>query len=211
MPPKPDISLVARRRGRRGADRRRLAVSRALDRRPRDPDADQQPRQPRRHGRRARRPAAAAVARRARPLAARRLDRRAPARRAAASPRGRGHDVVGEVRPARLGAPAHRRHAGARARGSPHGGHRALRRQGVSDDAEPRRPLGDRPRAAPARPRRWRRSTAPSSSPRPTSTWACCRPSGRPASTTRARSGAATGSSSWRRSGSRPRCACARS
>ena len=55
-------------------DGRPVAVPRPLAGRPRDPDRDQRAGQPRRHGRRARRPPAAAVARRARPLAARRLD-----------------------------------------------------------------------------------------------------------------------------------------
>ena len=52
---------------------------------------------------------------------------------------------------------------------------------------------------------RSRPSTAPSSWPPPTSTWACCPSAGRRAGTTRAASGAATASSSCRRSRSRTR------
>ena len=54
--------------------------------RPGDPGQHQQPGQPRRHGGGDRRPAAADVARRARPVAARRLVRQPPARGAAARP-----------------------------------------------------------------------------------------------------------------------------
>ena len=58
--------------------------------------------------------------------------------------------------------------------------------------------LGDRPLPPPHVKLR-DASTARSSSPRPTSTWACCRASGRRAGMTPAASGAATASRSWRR------------
>ena len=85
-----------------------------------------------------------------------------------------------------------------------------LRRARVPDHARPGRPVGQGPRPARARSSRWRRSTAPSSSPPPTRTWACCRASARRAGTTRGASGAATTSSSCRpsRSAARSRCRC---
>ena len=100
-----DAALTPRRRGRDRRDRGHLAVPRQVDPRPRDPRRHQQPGQPRRHGGRARRPAAAAVARGARPLAARRVDRGAAARGAAAPAARRGDDVERALRPAGLGAP----------------------------------------------------------------------------------------------------------
>ena len=87
------IRVDSRRGGRERRDRRRLAVPRPLRGRPCDPGRHQQPDQPRRHVRGARRHAAADVARRARPLAPRRLHRRAPARRAAAHPARRGEGL----------------------------------------------------------------------------------------------------------------------
>ena len=195
-----------RRRRRDGVDRRHLAVPRPVDRRPRDPGGHQQPGQPRRHGGRDRRPAAAAVARRARPLAARRVDRRAPARRAAPPARRGGHDLERALPPAGLGAPS-RGHDRAPPRGPADGGDRPPRRAAVPDHASDSRGSGST--AGSAARRRSRRSTAPSWSPRPTSTWGCCPAGGRRAGTTPGGSGAATASSSSRRSRSAARSRCA--
>ena len=87
-------------------DRRPVAVPRLECRRPRHPAHDQRAGQPRGHGGDARRPAPADVARRARPVAARRLDRQPPPRRPAPRPRGRGERLGAPVRPAGLAAPA---------------------------------------------------------------------------------------------------------
>ena len=102
------------------------------------------------HGRRARRSAAAAVARRAGPLAPRRVDRRAPARGATAQARRRGDDLEAPSWAARVGAPAGGQDR-ARARGPADGGHPALRRPRLPDQHRAGAPVGHRARApAPA-------------------------------------------------------------
>ena len=170
------------------ASRRCVAVHRAEARRPCHPRRDEQPGEPRRHGACHRRPPAAAMARGARQLAARRVDHEHQTRRPAPPPRRRRR---------RPGSTATDRAPTSVSSRQPLGGGGERRPQCRRREQRSSLPVDGftRPTLAARRVRaacRSRICTAQSSWPSPISGWACSATSGRRTGTTRAASGVAT-------------------